>query len=90
MKVKEEYVLQNIAGKWIVIDTNARSVNFNKILALNSTGKILWDKLEKGSDYDALVDALIDAYEIDRKLAQDDVDKFINELKELECVEDEE
>lgn len=90
MRIKEEYVLQNIAGKWIVIDTNARSVNFNKILALNSTGKFLWDKLEKGSDYDALIDTLIDAYEIDRKLAQDDVDKFINELKELECVEDEE
>lgn len=89
MKIKEEYILQNIAGKWIVIDTNARSVNFNKLLALNETGKLLWEKLEQGADMEALVAALIDGFGVDAETARNDAAAFIRNLKELECIDDE-
>lgn len=90
MKIKDEYILQNIAGKWVVIDTNARSVNFNKLLTLNNTGKLLWDMLEEGAERDALVSALEKQYGIDRESAESDVDAFVLKLKELECLESEE
>lgn len=88
MKIKDEYILQNIADKWVVIDTNARSVNFNKIIALNNSGKVLWDSLEVGAEHVELVNALIDAFGIDKELAESDVQKFIIELKELECLDE--
>ena len=87
MKIKEEYVLQNIADQWVVIDTNAKSVNFNKILALNSSGKVLWDKLEEGADENALANALVDHFGIDQETALKDVKQFIGELEKLECIE---
>lgn len=90
MKIKKEYILQKIVGKWIVIDTNARSVNFNKLLALNASGKLLWDKLETGADREGLVSALIDGFGIDLAAAEKDVDHFVLRLKELECLADEE
>lgn len=90
MKIKEEYILQNIADKWVVIDTNARSVNFNRILSLNNSGKFLWEQLEQGATFDELVNALTESFGIDEDLARKDVEKFIRELKDLECVDYEE
>ena len=89
MKIKDEYILQNIADKWIVINTNAKSVNFNKILSLNDSGKFLWEQLEAGVEIDDLINRLKDNFEIDEKLAQKDVERFVSELKKLECVDDE-
>ena len=89
MKIKEEYVLQNIVDKWVVIDTNGKSLNFNKILSLNDSGKFLWEKLENGADTDYLVKSLMDSFDVDKQLAQKDVEKFVSELKELGCLEDE-
>ncbi len=89
MKIKEEYVLQSIADKWIVIDTNSKSVNFNKVLALNASGKFLWEKLEEGMKSDALVSALIKQFGIAQATAEKDVDKFIQELKDLGCMDNE-
>ena len=90
MKIKEEYILQNIADKWIVVDSNARSVNFNRLLSLNSTGKLLWVLLEAGAAREALVSALTEEYDIDRSRVESDVDAFLRKLKELECLEREE
>ena len=90
MKIKEEYILQNIADKWVVINTNAKSVNFNKILSLNESGKFLWEQLENGTEAEDLVNALMEHFGIDEDLARADVEKFIRELKDLECLDDEE
>lgn len=90
MKIKEEYILQNIADKWVVINTNAKSVNFNKILSLNESGKFLWEKLQAGTEAEDLVNNLKDHFEIDKDLAQKDVEKFICKLKDLECIDNEE
>ena len=90
MKIKEEYLLQNIADKWIVIDTNGKSVNFNKILSLNDSGKFLWERLEAGAEADELVSGLMARFGIDQALARRDVETFIGKLQELECIEHEE
>lgn len=90
MKIKEEYILQNIADKWVVINTNAKSVNFNKILSLNNSGKFLWEQLEAKAEVSDLVNGLMEHFGIDQALAQTDVEKFIRKLKDLECVDYEE
>ena len=89
MKLKEEYVLQKIAEQWVVIDTNGRSVNFNRLLALNESGRFLWEQLESGADEPGLISALTERFGIDRSRAAGDVDAFLTKLKELECIEDE-
>ena len=89
MKIKEEYVLQNIAGKWIVIDSNSKSVNFNKILALNASGRFLWEKLEENIEIPELISALTKEFDIDALNAEKDVTNFIKQLKDLGCIDDE-
>lgn len=88
MKTKKEYVLQQIAGQWLVIDVNSKSINFNNLLALNKSARFIWEKLEKGSTEAELIDALSKEFGIDRLKAETDVKAFINKLVELGCIED--
>ena len=90
MIIKNEYVLQIIADQCIVVDTNAKSVNFNKILALNESGKFLWKLLEEGGDRASLSSALAKNFGIDAGLAEKDADAFICKLEELGCLDYEE
>ena len=87
MKIKHEYILEYIGGKYVVVNTNSKSLNFNKILALNETSKLLWQALEKDTNKDELVKILIDNYQIGKDKAVDDVNMFIDELNKLECIE---
>ena len=89
MKIKDEYLLQNIADQWIVVSTDTMSCNFNKVFALNNVGRALWEQLEDGSDEGSLVDAMTAFYGIDRATAQADVSEFVRQIKELGCVDDE-
>ena len=80
MKIKNGYVLKQIAGNNIVVEIGG-SVSFNGMITLNDTGAFLWEKLEKGSEEEALVSALLDEYDVDAKKANKDVELFIKKLE---------
>lgn len=86
MKLKEGFVLRQVAGNWIVLPVGAASVDFNGMVSLNETGAFLWKALEKGSDRAALVDALLAEYEVERADAQCHVAKFLETLESVGCL----
>ena len=49
MKIKEGFVVREIAGQSVVIAVGAASKIFNGIIKLNETGKIIWTKLSEGA-----------------------------------------
>ena len=88
MKIKNGFISRQVAGNWVVVATGEQSKNFNGVIKLNDSGKLLWDKLFAGAERNELVDLLLDEYEIDRSTAEKDVDKFIGELCDAGAVED--
>jgi len=86
MKIKEGYVLKEVAGNNIVVNVGG-SVDFNGMITLNETGALLWRTLEQNADEKTLVQALLEEYDIDEQTAQTDVKRFINKLKDAEIVE---
>ena len=81
MKISENFVLRQVADTWVVLPVGQASVDFNGMLTLNETGAILWQALEKGGSREALADALLAEYEVDRATALADVDDFLKKLK---------
>jgi len=81
MKIKHGYVLRKVAGENIVVPTEEAALNFNGILTLNETGKVLWERLQTGASKGLLVDTLVDRYEVDEETATKDVADFIKVLK---------
>lgn len=87
MRLKENFALRPVANTWVVLPLGAESVNFNGMLTLNETGALLWQILEKGGDREAMADALLAEYIVDRAQALADVDDFLAKLQKIGCLE---
>lgn len=86
MKIKEGYVLREVAGSVVVVPAGERSKEFNGMINLNESGKVLWKRAESEFDAEALVETLLSVYDVSREQAANDVERFINILKENEFV----
>lgn len=89
MRIKEGYILREVAGNNIVVAVGGESVNFDGIKTLNETGTFLWRNIEKGMDEEKLVKALLDEYEVDEKTAKADVAEFVSLLINNGLIENE-
>lgn len=87
MKLKENFILRQVAQTWVVLPLAEENLNFNGMLTLNETGALLWKALEQGGDREALADALTAEYAVDRDTALSDVDEFLAKLAKSGCLE---
>ena len=89
MKIKSGFILRTIAGCKVVVSVGKRTMDFNGIINLNDTGAFLWERLEQGTDEDALVAAILENYmDVDEETARVSVREFVNTLREADCLDD--
>lgn len=86
MKLNENFVLRQVADNWVVLPVGQASVDFNGMLTLNDSGALLWRALEQGGGREALADALLAEYEVERSVALADVDEFLASLAKVGCL----
>ena len=81
MRVEEGFVVCEVGGQTVAVASGALSVRFNGMITLNDAGKLLFERLQKGTDEEALAQTLVLEYGIDKELARKDVEKFLQPLK---------
>lgn len=86
MKIKNGFILREVAGSFIVVAVGEAVKEFKGIINLNETGAFLWKILESGATEEQLVAKLLEEYDVDEKTAAEDVGKFINKLSEAKLV----
>ena len=79
MKLKDGFVLRNVAGETVVLPSG-NDLNLNMMITLNGTGEFLWKRLEIGAEKEELVQALLDVYDVDEATANLAVDRFVEKL----------
>lgn len=87
MKIKEGFILRKVADSNVVVAVGARAKEFNGIINLSESSAFIWKILEKGAEKEDLVEALLNEYKADREVVENDVDRFINKIKEAGLVE---
>ena len=87
MKIKNGFVLREIAGECVVVALGEASKTFNGIIKLNETGRIIWQMLSDGSERDAVIETILQEYEIDRETVEMDFDRFVEILKGANILE---
>ncbi len=87
MKVKEDFLLREVAGCFVVVPVGKATVDFNGMLNLNDTGAFLWENLQEETTKQELVEKLLSAYEITEDIASRDVDLFIKKLEDADLLE---
>ena len=85
MKLKENFVLRQVADTWVVLPVGAATLDFNGMLTLNETGAFLWQALQEGKDP---VEAVLSQYDVSREQATADAEEFLNSLRTAGCLED--
>ena len=88
MKIKEGFVLKNIAGSTVAVPSGENLVNLQLMLTLNESGTFLWNLLAKGCSFEELVQAMITEYDIDEATAKADAADFVNLLKEHQILDE--
>ena len=88
MKIKNDYVLQNIADEYLVVPIGEESDRLHGIIKLNEAGAFLWKNMvNKSVSKEEAVNILIRQYNVDPKTALNDVEKFIEQLVLIGCIE---
>lgn len=82
MKIKKGYLVREVAGENIVVSTEKREVDFDYIIHLNDSAKLLFEALmEDDLEEKDLVNILLNNYEVEEDVAAKDVSEFVEMLK---------
>lgn len=87
MKIKNGFMLRNIAGNNLIIGVGEAAGVLNGVVTLNETGVFLWDLLVKGCEIEELILALMNEYEVSEQVATADVNSFVNKLVNAKIAE---
>lgn len=88
MKRSKNYALRNLAGKNVIVPLGDEAFRFSGYISINETGVLLWNTLENDVDENALTDALLAEYNVDRQTALNDVREFVAVLKKHRMIEE--
>lgn len=79
MKLKDGFLLRQVAGQTVVLPTGG-DLDLNMMITLNDTGAFLWEHLQNETDEQALVNALLAEYDVDADTAARCVADFVKKL----------
>ena len=83
MRVKDGFVLREVAGQTMVIATGEASKDFHGMIKLNKTGKEIWQGLQACETEAQIVEKLQEKFEVESEKASEDVKAFINKMEEM-------
>jgi Coenzyme PQQ synthesis protein D (PqqD) len=81
MKIKEGFILKDVANQYVVVPIGNEAINFNGMLRLNKTAKLLFEALREEKEIDDLVLLLQEHYDINKDDALRDVKDFLKVLE---------
>ena len=79
MKIKEGFILREVAGDTIAMPSG--DIQLNGMITLNATGAFLWKLLETETTVEELTAALVKEYSIDEATAKSAVEGFVEKLQ---------
>lgn len=83
MKVNNNFVLREIADEYILIPLGDSASGFSGIVTLNETGGTIFKLLSVERTLEELVALITAEYDIDVKTAQNDIDEYVEKLRQI-------
>ncbi|RGF12483.1 PqqD family protein [Blautia sp. AM16-16B] len=87
MKIKSGFVLREVAGKAVVIAVGEASKSFHGMINLNSTGKVIWQGVDKGLSEEEITSLIVDTFDVDVQTAQSGVHRMIGQMQDAGVIE---
>ena len=89
MKIDPNFVVRDVAGEAIIVMQGTVGADMTKIISLNESARLLFDKLSgKNFELADAVKVLKDEYEVNDDIASKDAASWIDNLKKLNVIVD--
>lgn len=88
MKIKEGFVTREIADTIVAVPTGELVNEFQGMIKLTDSSKFVWDLLQEDRSIEEIADKLAKKYNIPIDKATEDIEKFINNLKASNLIEE--
>lgn len=90
MKIKQGFSLRDVCGEKVIVPEGMDNIDFDKIIGINESGTLLWEKLQNTDSFtiDNMVEILRDEYEVSVEMARKDCESLAKQWKEIGLVEE--
>ena len=82
MKIKSGFVVRKVGDDFVAVPVGAMCKQFHGMINLNETGAMLWNFFSQEHTLEEGVEMLLSEFDVERELAQADVEKFIRLITE--------
>lgn len=85
MKIKEGFQLRDVCGEKVLTPQGLSNINFNSLIALNSTSAYLYENLCKREAFEVndMVELLLAEYDVTTEQAHTDCENLAKQWKEI-------
>ncbi len=88
MKRKQDCLLREVAGEYLLLPTGLSAVNLNGMIVLSEPAAFVWGLLETEQSYEALLAAVLERYAVAESEAAEDLKRTLAELSRLGLLEE--
>ncbi len=88
MKIKDGFILKDVAGSKIVIATGKQRLDFNGVITFNEVGAVVFSMLDGAHSVDEIVSHIASEYQVDEAVVKADVLKLIDKMKAHNLIEE--
>lgn len=83
MKASNHFILREIAGEYLLVPVGAAAAQFNGLITMNETARTIFLALGEERTLEELTAMVTAEYEVDTETARGDVEEFIDQLRQV-------
>jgi methyltransferase-like protein len=76
-----DVVTRKTGSEYVLVPVTNNIADMNSVYTLNETGAFIWEHIDGKKSITEIIDALTEEYDIERKVAEEDIYSFIENLK---------
>lgn len=88
MKLKDDFIMQNIDGGNYIVATGESAEKFKGLGCANETASRIIELLKKNTTIDEMVGVLFDEYEASREELREGVETTVEQLRKIGAIEE--
>lgn len=81
MKIKDGFLLRKLGQEYTAVALGSARKEFNGLIRMNDTGKVLWECLQRDCQEEELIRCLREEYQVSEEEAAADIRGFVERLK---------
>ena len=87
MKINYEFAVREIMDEYIFVPMGESALAFSGMITTSEVGAFFVDLLKMDTTRDAMLEKLLEAYDVQPEEAAADLDAFLKQLNELDLIE---